>query len=161
MKTKILLLSAICVSLLCACQSKITSPEATSISAVYAYNMTTLDNSNSPSGIVAKLNSANLIGCPQDFIDAYNNYISAWAGFANIEKKMYAQNLKKADSDLAEFISEYQKNPSLATVNLKSQWQNLATEIDKASANLAMAFSALKNVGAKYNIAYEKPSSWL
>ncbi len=159
-KHKIIILITIITSLLSACQTQLPSPEATSIEGVYLYNMTTLDNSNSPSGIVAKLNSANLIGCPPDFIEAYHQYIDAWRGFAQIEKNMYAENLKKADTDLAEFIKNYQQNPTASVVKLKQQWKSLASEIDTAYAKLSSAFVMLKNIGAKYNVAYNAPSSW-
>ena len=156
---KILLLTAVLASMLFGCQSTPPSPESVSISAVYAFNMNTLDNSNSPSAIVAKLKSVSLIGCPKDFIDAYNRYVSAWAGFAQLEKKMYAQDLKKADVDFASFISEYQSNPSEATVKLKQDWKSLAGEIDVIAGELSRSFADLKVVGAKYDVPYA-PRSW-
>ena len=160
-KNKIFIIITILTSLLCGCQSQLSSPESTSIEGVYMFNRGTLDNSNSPSAIVAKLSSANLIGCPKDFIDAYNQYIAAWRGFADIEKKMYAENLKKADRDLDEFIKNYQSSPTASVVKLKQQWQNLSNEIDNAASNLSNSFVNLKNVGAKYNVVYNTPSSWL
>ena len=74
---------------------------------------------------------------------------------------MYSENLKKADTDLADFIANYQQNPSVAIVKLKQQWKDLSNEIDTASSALSCAFVKLKNVGAKYNVPYNTPSSWL
>ena len=73
---------------------------------------------------------------------------------------MYAENLKKADTDLAEFIKNYQQDPTASVVKLKQQWKSLASEIDTAYAKLSSAFVMLKNIGAKYNVAYNAPSSW-
>ncbi len=157
---KILLLAVAFGSFLCGCQSVPPSPEAVSITAVYTFNMGVLDNSNSPSAIVAKLKSVSLIGCPTDFVNAYNRYVNAWGGFANLEKKMYSENLKKADSTFANFIASYQDNPSEAVVKLKSEWKTLAPEIDTVSAELGKSFTDLKIIGTKYDVAYIS-SSWL
>ncbi len=141
------------------CQSVPPSPEAVSIDAVYVYNMGVLANSNSPSAIVAKLRSVSLIGCPADFVNAYNNYVEAWSGVAKLEKKMYSENLKKADSSFEDFINTYQNNSSEAVVTLKKDWKPLSSEIDSATSSLAKSFTEMKIVGARYNVVY-KSSAW-
>ncbi len=135
------------------------SPEKVAVDSVYAYNMSVLDNSGSPSAVVAKLNSANLAGCPAPFAEAFGRYSAAWGGFAALERQMYEQDLKKADSTLANFISSYQNNQTRALVDLKAAWPEMASRIDAAGASLARAFAELKSAGARYNAVYA-PKSW-
>ena len=76
-----------------------------------------------------------------------------------VTKKMYAQNMQKASSDIATFVSDYQSKPIEATVNLKKQWPAFASDIDAATAKLSKSFAAMTAVGAKYNAVYQKDSS--
>ena len=141
------------------CQSKMPSPEEVAINSVYAFNMSVLDNSSSPAEVVSKLNSANLTGCPPDFITAYKKYADAWAMFEPLAKKMYSENLAKANSDLRAFVQNYQQNPSVAAIELKKQWSTLSPEIDTCCAELAKTYSQIKSLGVKYNAAYV-PKAW-
>ena len=156
---KILFLIFAISTLLSGCQSKMPSPEEVAITSVYAFNMSVLNNSVSPVEVVSKLNSVSLTGCPQDFISAYKKYSDAWASFEPLAKKMYADNLDKANADLRAFIQNYQQNPSVAALKLKQQWTTLSPEIDTCCAELAKAFSLIKSLGVKYNAAYV-PKAW-
>ena len=74
-------------------------------------------------------------------------------------KKMYAQNMQKASSDIAAFVSDYQSNPVEATVNLKKQWPAFSSDIDSATTKLSKSFTAMPAIGAKYNAVYKKDTS--
>lgn len=106
---------------LCGCQSAPeASPEQLSIQAVYSVDSRVTTNSKSPAEVVDKLQSIRLNGCPAEFVDAYRDYIKGWESLVAVTKKMYAQNMQKASSDISTFVSDYQSKPIEATVNLKS-----------------------------------------
>ena len=142
---------------LCGCQSAPeASPEQLAIQAVYSVDSRVASNSKSPAEVVDKLQSIRLNGCPADFVDAYRDYIKGWEALVDVAKKMYAQNMQKASSDIATFVSDYQSNPVEATVNLKKQWPAFASDIDSATTKLSKSFTALTALGAKYNAVYKK-----
>ena len=108
--------------------------------------------------IVAKLQSVRLVGCPADFVDAYKAYIKAWEKFTDIEKSLYAQNMQKGQSDVADFISTFVSNPTAAVVKLKKEWPAEADSIDKAAEGITKAFTNVTNIGTKYNAVYTRSS---
>ena len=145
---------------LCGCQSAPeASPEQLSIQAVYSVDSRVTTNSKSPAEVVDKLQSIRLNGCPAEFVDAYRDYITGWESLVAVTKKMYAQNMQKASSDISTFVSDYQSKPIEATVNLKKQWPAFSSDIDAATAKLSKSFAAMTAVGAKYNAVYQKDSS--
>ena len=150
-----------CILIFCAatlalsgCQTEMPSPQRVSVDAVYVYNSDVLSNSDSPSAVVAKLSSADLAGCPQDFAKAYKAYVSAWSDFAETAKPMYSKNVKKATEDLRGFVAAFGDNPTQAAVALKRQWPEFADAIDKAATKLISALAEMKSVGVKYNAVY-------
>ncbi len=150
-----------CISVFCAaalalsgCQTEMPSPQRVSVDAVYVYNADVLSNSDSPSAVVAKLSSADLAGCPQDFAKAYRAYVSAWSDFAETAKPMYSKNVKKATEDLRSFVETFGDNPSKAAVELKRGWPEFADAIDKAATKLISTLAETKSMGVKYNAVY-------
>ena len=122
---------------LCGCQSAPeASPEQLSIQAVYSVDSRVTTNSKSPAEVVDKLQSIRLNGCPAEFVDAYRDYIKGWESLVAVTKKMYAQNMQKASSDISTFVSDYQSKPIEATVNLKKQWPAFSSDIDAATAKM-------------------------
>ena len=142
---------------LCGCQSAPeASPEQLAIQAVYSVDSRVASNSKSPAEVVDKLQSIRLNGCPADFVDAYRDYIKGWEALVDVAKKMYAQNMQKASSDIAAFVSDYQSNPVEATVNLKKQWPAFASEIDSTTEAITKAYANCISVGARYNAVVKK-----
>lgn len=139
---------------LCSCNTQVPSAQQVAVEGAYVYNSGVLANSGSPSSVVAKLSSADLTGCPEDFTKAFKAYVEAWEIFSPIAKEMYAKNMKKATADLSAFIGGFAQNPTAAAVELKRQWPEYSAQIDKANSSLLSAFSAMKSVGVKYNAVY-------
>ena len=74
---------------------------------------------------------------------------------ADVEKKMYASgNISKASSDIQRFLADYEKNPTLATVRLKSEWPALANQIDSAMFDITKTFTKYTAIGAEYNAVF-------
>ncbi len=145
--------------LLAACNSsEPASPEQMSIEAVYSVDQSITSKSKTAAEIVAKLQSVRLVGCPADFVDAYKAYIKAWEKFTDIEKSLYAQNMQKGQSDVADFISTFVSNPTAAVVKLKKEWPAEADSIDKAAEGITKAFTNVTNIGTKYNAVYTRSS---
>ena len=135
------------------------SPRFTPTGASGSASMSSPIFAMSPAEVVDKLQSIRLNGCPAEFVDAYRDYIKGWEALVAVAKKMYAQNMQKASSDIATFVSDYQSKPIEATVNLKKQWPAFSSDIDAATAKLSKNFAAMTAVGAKYNAVYQKDSS--
>lgn len=158
---KILLALTVCACL-CACLSNKEQkmPEQISIEAVYSVDTRICSTSKSISEIVMKLQGVNLNGCPSDFVDAYRSNIRAWRKLSDVTQKMYASDMKKANSDIESFISEYRSNPTAATVELKKQWPAFAKEIDTACTGIIQSVAEYTAIGAKYNAVYSKSGSF-
>ena len=145
---------------LCGCQSAPeASPEQIAIEAVYSVDYRIASNSKSPAEVAEKLRAVRLNGCPADFVDAYREYIKGWDSKVQVAKKMYAQNMQKATSDIAAFVSDYPSKPVEAAVELKRKWPAFSSDIDSATAKLAASLTALKTAGAKYDAVYKGGSS--
>ncbi len=145
-----------CASL-AACTTEQASPEKLAVDAVYNTNLNNvMGKSKSAAEVVSKMQSIKLNTCPADFVDAYRQYIKAWDKFASLEKEMYSVNMPKATTDMENFVSDYQTDPTKAVVALKKEWQQFSEKIDSASANLARAFANLTSIGAKYGSAYPR-----
>lgn len=134
------------------------SPECTAIETVYAIDKQIVSTSNTVSEVAAKSQSVALTGCPPEFIDAYRANVKAWQKLADIEKKMYTVNMTKAQTDIANFLSEYQSNPSKAAVELKRRWPSQAKAIDECAAQIASTRADYIAIGVKYDAVYNQNS---
>jgi len=134
------------------------SAEGMAIEAVYSLDQKISSNSKTVSESISKMQSIVLTGCPPDFVDAYRAYVKSWTKLADIEQKMYTANMQKATGDIENFLSEYQSNPTKATVELKTGWPSFAKQIDVAVADIAKAYVEFTAVGLKYNAVYKTPS---
>lgn len=137
------------------------TPEQMAIKSVYSLDAKICRNSRSAAEAVAKMQSIRLTGCPSAFADAYADYIKAWEKMTAVEKKMYDANMQKATPDMESFMSAYPDNPVKAVVELKKQWPALSTDIDNANAAIQKAFAVFTSVGARYDVVYNKESSFL
>jgi len=149
---KIITLIALCMSVVGCDSTPQASPEQLSIQAVYSTDSKITSGSKTASEVVSKLQSVRLVGCPAPFVDSYNDYIRAWEKMVVLEKKMYTQNMKKASSDLASYISDYRSVESV--VALKKEWPAFASEIDSVTAGITKAYTYFITVGARYNAVY-------
>ena len=148
------------MAILCGCQSTpVITPELSAINAVYAVDATIPANSKSPAEVLDKMRSINLTGCPKDFVSAYNDYIDAWQSMADLSKKMYALDMPKASSDMANFLSNFRSSPIASAVALKKDWPAFANEIDVATSRIFNAFVALKSIGVRYDAIYPKANN--
>jgi len=148
-------------SLLCGCvNTPQKSPECIAIETVYTVDRDIAANSKTIAEALAKEKSISLAGCPADFTKAYKANIAAWEKMADIEKKMYASgNISKAVSDIKDYLSKYQSDPTAAAVNLKTQWTSLSQSIDSAAAEIARTFGEYTSIGAKYGAIYGKSNN--
>ena len=152
---KILILLCACIVLV-GCQSTPQKPpETIALESVYNIDKNLVSDSKTIAEVVSKAESISLAGCPANFVKAYQANISAWQEMANVERKMYASgNISKASSDIQRFLSDYEKNPTLATVRLKSEWPALANQIDSAMFDITKTFTKYTSIGAEYNAVF-------
>ena len=152
---KILILLCACIALT-GCQTNPPKPpETLAIEYVYNIDKNLISNSKTISEVVAKAESISLAGCPEEFVKAYKANILAWQKLAVVEKEMYASgNIAKASSDIQRFLSDYENNPTLASVRLKSEWPALANQIDSAMFDITKTFTKYTSIGAEYNAVF-------
>lgn len=149
------LLFVICAALaLTGCNSVQETPQKMAIDNVYKMDAKVTSTSKTAAEVVATMSSISLTGCPEAFIKAYQDYIKAWKNFTELETKMYKSNTAKAKDDIASFISNFQSDPSKATVKLQANWPAFAAEISKISADITTAQTAVKNAGTAAGAAY-------
>ena len=139
---------------LAGCATAPLSPEQVAIDNVLKVDSTLAGNSVSIAQVSSAVETISMGSVPKAFKDAYKENVSAWKSFAELEKKMYAADLEKAQSDIKSFLGEYGSNPTKAIVDLKSKWPQFEKQLDEIFEKLRNAYTGYTTSATTFGVPY-------
>ena len=145
---------------LAGCATAPQSVEQVAIDNVLKSDSTIASNSVSIAQVFSAVESLKMDAAPKKFKDAYKENVGAWEDFAALEKKMYAVDLERAQSDIKSFLGEYNSNPTKAIVDLKAKWPQFEKQLDEVFAKLRKAYTSYTTAASSSGVAYPDNSFW-